>query len=89
VSPLRADRNPWALLALLLAAPALVLGLVPGVGFLIGVPGGALAALLALAGLARSERTGTGRRVATVGLVLGLLAMFISYSTALLLAGLR
>ena len=77
--------NGWAILALALAIVALLVGLAPGVGFLLAVPGGAVAALLAFPALSRAERTGRGRAMAWTAFVLGLAAMFVSYSLALLL----
>jgi hypothetical protein len=76
--------NGWAIVALALACVALLVGLVPGVGFILAVPGGAVAALLALVGLSRAERTGRGRAMAWSALALALVAMFVSYSLALL-----
>lgn len=77
--------NGWAVLALALAIVALLVGLVPGVGFIVAVPGGAVAALLAFPALSRAERTGRGRAMAWTAFTLALLAMFISYSLALFL----
>ncbi len=76
--------NGWAVVALALAIVALLVGLMPGVGFLLAVPGGAVATLLALPGLSAAERTGRGRGMAWTAFALGLLAMFASYSLALL-----
>ena len=75
--------NGWAVLALALAIVAFIVGLVPGVGFLLAVPGGAIAALLAFPALSRAERTGRGRAMAWTAFGLALLAMFVSYSLAL------
>jgi hypothetical protein len=77
--------NGWATVALAVAVVALLVGLMPGIGFLVAVPGGALAALLAFPALAMAERTGRGRGMAWAALALGLLAMFVSYSLGLLL----
>jgi hypothetical protein len=76
--------NTWAVVALALAVVALLVGLMPGIGFLIAVPGGAVATLLALPALSAAERTGRGRAMAWTAFALGLLAMFVSYSLALL-----
>jgi hypothetical protein len=76
--------NGWAIVASALAIVSVLLALVPGIGFVLAVPGGAVASLLAFPALSRSERTGTGRRMAWGALALGLLAMFVSYSFALL-----
>jgi len=76
--------NGWAIAALGVAIVSLMLALVPGIGFVIAVPGGAAASLLAFPALSRSERTGTGRAMAWSALALGLIAMFLSYSLALL-----
>lgn len=78
-----ATPNGWAVLALALAIVAFLLGLAPGIGFLIAVPGGAVAALLAFPALGAAERTGRGRAMAWTAFVLALLAMFVSYSLAL------
>jgi crotonobetainyl-CoA:carnitine CoA-transferase CaiB-like acyl-CoA transferase len=78
--------NGWAIAALALAVVAFLIGLMPGVGFVLAVPGGAVAALLAFPALARSERTGRGRGMAWSALALALVAMFVSYSLALLTA---
>ena len=75
--------NGWAIVALALAIVALLVGLIPGVGFLIAVPGGAVAALLAFPALGTAERTGRGRAMAWTAFTLALLAMFVSYSLAL------
>jgi hypothetical protein len=77
--------NGWAVLALALAIVALIVGLVPGVGFLIAVPGGAIAALLAFPALSRAERTGRGRAMAWTAFVVALVAMFLSYTLAVVL----
>lgn len=77
--------NGWAVLALALAIVALLVGLVPGVGFIVAVPYGAVAALLAFPALSRAERTGRGRAMAWTAFTLALLAMFVSYSLALFL----
>lgn len=79
-----ATPNGWAVVALALAIVALLVGLVPGVGFIVAVPGGAIAALLAFPALSHAERSGRGRGMAWSALALGTLAMFISYSLALL-----
>ncbi len=76
--------NGWAILALGTAIVSAMLALVPAIGFVMAVPGGAVASLLAFPALSRSERTGTGRSMAWSALVLGLVAMFLSYSLALL-----
>jgi len=76
--------NGWAIAALAVAIVSMLLALVPGIGFVLAVPGGAVASLLAFPALSRSERTGTGRAMAWAALATGLLAMFISYSAALL-----
>jgi hypothetical protein len=76
--------NGWAISALAVAIVSLMLALVPGIGFVIAVPGGAVASLLAFPALSRSEQTGTGRSMAWSALALGLVAMFVSYSLALL-----
>jgi hypothetical protein len=76
--------NGWAVVALALAIVSMLLALVPGIGFVLAVPGGAAASLMAFPALSRSERTGTGRGMAWWALGLGLLAMFVSYSAALL-----
>jgi hypothetical protein len=76
--------NGWAVSALALAVVSMLMALVPGIGFVLAVPGGAVASLLAFPALSRSERTGTGRGMAWAALALGLLAMFVSYSAALL-----
>jgi hypothetical protein len=77
--------NGWAVLALALAIVALIVGLVPGVGFLLAVPGGAIAALLAFPALSRAERTGRGRAMAWTAFVVALVAMFLSYTLAVVL----
>jgi crotonobetainyl-CoA:carnitine CoA-transferase CaiB-like acyl-CoA transferase len=74
--------NGWAVVALALAIVALIVGLVPGVGFLLAVPGGAVAALLAFPALSRAERTGRGRAMAWTAFVVALVAMFVSYTLA-------
>jgi hypothetical protein len=76
--------NGWAVAALALAIVALIVGLVPGVGFLLAVPGGAIAALLAFPALSRAERTGRGRAMAWAALGVALAAMFVSYTLAVL-----
>jgi predicted membrane protein len=76
--------NGWAVLALAIAIVSLLIGLVPGIGFIIAVPGGAVAALLAFPALSLAERSGRGRAMAWTALALGTLAMFLSYSLALL-----
>jgi hypothetical protein len=76
--------NGWAVVALAVAIVALLIGLVPGIGFIIAVPGGAIAALLAFPALSLAERSGRGRAMAWSALAIGMLAMFISYSLALL-----
>ena len=76
--------NGWAILALALAIVALLVGLVPGVGFLLAVPGGAVAVLLAFPALSLAERTGRGRAMAWTAFAVGLLAMFVSYTLAAL-----
>jgi heme O synthase-like polyprenyltransferase len=78
-----ATPNTWAVIALALAIVAFLLGLMPGIGFLLAVPGGAVAALLAFPALSAAERTGRGRAMAWSAFVLALLAMFVSYSLAL------
>jgi crotonobetainyl-CoA:carnitine CoA-transferase CaiB-like acyl-CoA transferase len=77
--------NGWAVLALALAIVALIVGLVPGVGFLLAVPGGAIAALLAFPALSHAERTGRGRAMAWTAFVVALVAMFLSYTLAVVL----
>jgi hypothetical protein len=76
--------NGWAIAALGLAIVAMLIALVPGIGFVIAVPGGAVASLLVFPALSRSERTGTGRAMAWAALALGLSAMFVSYTLAFL-----
>jgi len=76
--------NGWAVSALGVAIVALMLALVPGIGLVIAVPGGAAAALLSVPALSRSRRTGTGRGMAWSALALGLLAGLVSWSLALL-----
>lgn len=76
--------NGWAIVALALGIVALLIGLVPGIGFVLAVPGGAIAALLAFPALSHAERSGRGRGMAWSALALGTLAMFVSYSLALL-----
>ena len=76
--------NGWAVAALALAIVALLVGLVPGVGFIVAVPSGAVAALLAFPALSLAERSGRGRGMAWSALAIGMLAMFISYTLALL-----
>lgn len=75
--------NTWAVVALALASVAFLVGLMPGIGFLIAVPMGAVATLLAFPALSAAERTGRGRAMAWTAFVLALLAMFVSYSLAL------
>jgi uncharacterized RDD family membrane protein YckC len=75
--------NTWAVVALALAVVAFLLGLMPGIGFLIAIPMGAVATLLAFPALGAAERTGRGRAMAWSAFVLALLAMFVSYSLAL------
>jgi hypothetical protein len=77
--------NGWAVLALALALVSLLVGLMPGIGFLLAVPGGAIAALLAFPALSRAERTGRGRAMAWTAFALALVAMFLSYTLAALL----
>jgi hypothetical protein len=77
--------NGWAIVALALAVVALIVGVVPGVGLVLAVPGGAIAALLAFPALSHAERTGRGRAMAWSAFVLALVAMFVSYSLAVLL----
>jgi len=76
--------NGWSVVALAVAIVALLVGLVPGVGFIIAVPGGAIAALLAFPALSLAERSGRGCGMAWSALAIGTLAMFISYSFVLL-----
>jgi hypothetical protein len=75
--------NTWAVVALALAIVAFLVGLMPGIGFLIAVPMGAVATLLTFPALSAAERTGRGRAMAWTAFVLALLAMFVSYSLAL------
>jgi len=76
--------NGWAILALALALVASIVGFVPGVGFILAVPGGAVAVLLAFPALSLAERTGRGRAMAWTAFAVGLLAMFVSYTLAVL-----
>lgn len=85
MAPQDARPNTWAVVALALATVALLVGLMPGIGFLLAVPGGAIAALLAFPALSAAERTGRGRAMAWSAFVIALAAMFISYSLALFL----
>jgi hypothetical protein len=79
--------NGWAVIGLALGVVALLLGIVPGLGLAIGVGGGALATLLGFVGLARSDRTGTGRGMARAAVAVGSAAVLLSYVLALLLSG--
>jgi hypothetical protein len=69
--------------ALVLGLVGLIIGLIPCVGWMVGVPLGALALLLGLIGLATAGTT-TGKGMPIVGSIIGVLAIVLSwYATPL------